>query len=74
MLCLAQIIRVVGMIYTIRFVKDERILGETPWDSGLDKAKIHAKDHMAIHKADRVEVRDEDNTLVFHYPRTLKNA
>lgn len=62
------------MIYTIRFMRDEIVLGETPWDSGLGEAKTHAREHMEINQADRVEVRDESGSLVFQHPRALRNA
>lgn len=62
------------MTYSIIFFQNERELGRSPWDRGLTAAKQHAKDYMPIHKADRVEIRDENGTLVFHHPRTLKNA
>jgi hypothetical protein len=62
------------MIYKIIFTRGERVLGGTPWDKGLEAAKQHAKDYMKIHNADRVEVRDDNDVLVFHHPRTLGRA
>lgn len=63
------------MPYNIIFFRDERELGNTPWDGSLTSAKLHAKDYLLIHKATRVEVRnDETGDLLFHHPRTIKPA
>ncbi len=62
------------MVYDIIFLREERVLSSIPWDKGLQSAKTHAKDYIAIRQADRVEVRDESGTLVFHHPRTLRRA
>ena len=57
------------MNYEIVFVREERIMFRTPWESGLESAKRYASDHIAIRKADRVEVRDERDALVFRQSR-----
>ena len=62
------------MLYTIIFYRAGRKLGSTPWGKGLDSAKGHAVDHLAIKGADRVEVRDESDQLVFQHPRTVSLA
>jgi hypothetical protein len=60
------------MTYKIVFMSGERVIGTSLWDGTLDSAKQRAKDYMPIQKANRVEVRnDDDNTLLFQYPRTL---
>lgn len=62
------------MFYEIIFYHAERKLGATPWDKGLDSAKKHAVDHLAFKGADRVEVRDEADQLIFQHPRTVGPA
>lgn len=52
-------------MYTIMFLLDERIQRSISWDTGLEPAMRYARDHMAIRKADRVEVWDDDGTVVF---------
>ena len=59
------------MAYTIKFFRMARELGATPWAGSFDSAKQHALDHMPIKQADRVEIRDDADKLVFHHPRTL---
>lgn len=59
------------MPYNIIYLRAEKKLGNTPWNNSLEKAVEHAKFQMNVHKADRVEIRDDCGALVFHYPRTL---
>ena len=58
-------------MYKVIFMKGERIIGSAPWNKGQNSAKQHALDFLRIINADRVEVRDENDTLVFQHPRTL---
>ena len=54
-----------GATYIIVFIQGERVLRQIRWDFGLESAKRYARDYMAIRKADRVEVRDEKDRIVF---------
>lgn len=63
-----------AMVYTIKFMRHGRVMGDTPWGLGLNEAKEHALSHMRLYRADRVEVRDKGGVLVFQHPRTLKNG
>jgi len=53
------------MIYKIVFLRGDRILFRSDWESGLDSAKRYASNHMGIRRADRIEVRDEADEVVF---------
>jgi hypothetical protein len=53
------------MIYKIVFIRGDRVLFRSNWESGLDSAKRYASIHMAIRKADRIEVRDAADEVVF---------
>jgi hypothetical protein len=59
------------MKYKIIFMVGERVLGSHPWDQALDSAKQHALDFLPVINAHRVEVRDENDIVVFHHTRTL---
>jgi hypothetical protein len=57
-------------LYVILFYRDDRVLRRVPWDLGLATAITYARDHLAVRKADRVEVHDERGRTVFgsHLP------
>ena len=63
------------MAYTVIWMSKERRVGETPFSS-RNLALKHAKDHFPAQQnswgVDRVEVRDEADTLIFHHPRMLR--
>jgi hypothetical protein len=52
-------------IYAILFYREDRLCRQVPWELGLESAKIYARDHMAVRKADRAEVHDETGSAVF---------
>ena len=52
--------------YTILFIRDGRAIRQFRWESGLASAETYARNHMAIRKADRVEIRDEKGALLFN--------
>ena len=58
------------MKYNVIFMVGERVLGSHPWVIGLDSAKQHAMDFLPVIHADRVEVRDEKDDVVFLHTRT----
>lgn len=60
--------------YKITWFRNERPLGTTPWDKSFAKAKEHAVAFIPIHKATRVEIRDDNDGLVFSHPRTVSKA
>ena len=59
------------MKYKVIFMVGERVLGSHTWVIGLDSAKQHSLDFLQVMNADRVEVRDENDIVVFHQTRTL---
>ena len=61
------------MIYKIVFLRGDRVLFRCNWESGLDSAKRYAANHMAIRKADRIEVRNETDEVVLLHPDTPLN-
>ena len=58
------------MKYKVIFIVGERVLGSHTWLIGLDSAKQHGLDFLPVINADRVEVRDENDIVVFHHTRT----
>lgn len=62
------------MPYTIKFYESGRLQGSTPWPDSFEAAKEHARDFVLIRKADRVEIYDDNNSLVFHHPRVMRAA
>ena len=58
------------MKYKVIFIAGERVLGSHTWVIGLDSAKQHALDFLQVINADRVEVRDENDIVVFHHTST----
>ena len=59
------------MKYKVIFMVGEKVLGSHTWVIGLDSAKEHAMDFLPVIHADRAEVRDENDVVVFHHTRTL---
>lgn len=55
------------MNYTILFLADERVLRSTSWDTGLDAAKRYACDQLPMRDAERVEVWDKSDALIFQH-------
>jgi hypothetical protein len=55
------------MTYTILFLEHERVTRSTSWDTGLDAAKKYACDQLVRRDADRVEVWDRADKLVFRH-------
>ena len=58
------------MKYKVIFMVGEKVLGSHTWVIGLDSAKQHAMDFLPLIHADRVEVRDQYDVVVFHHTRT----
>ena len=58
------------MKYKVVFMVREKVLGSHSWDQALDSAKQHAMDFLPVIKADRAEVRDQNDVVIFHYTRT----
>jgi hypothetical protein len=58
------------MKYKVIFMVGEKVLGSHTWLIGLDSAKHHAMDFLPVIHADRVEVRDEQDNVVFHHTKT----
>ena len=63
------------MDYHISRTKNGATDGVETWQgSPLEAVKEHAREVVDLGLADRVEVRDASQTLVFHYPRVLRLA
>jgi len=58
------------MKYKISFIMGERVLGSHPWEQALDSAKQHGLDFLPVINADQVEVRDQNDIVVFHHRST----
>ena len=59
------------MIYTITFLKGSRPAGNESYCGALDIAKAIAISAVEGGSADRAEVRDVNQHLIYHYPRTF---
>lgn len=61
------------MDYQISRTKDGATNGVEIWPgSSFEAVKAYAREVVDLGIADRVEVRDASQTLVFHYPRVLR--
>ena len=61
------------MDYHISRTKDGATDGVEIWTvSSFEAVKAYAREVVDLDLADRVEVRDASQTLVFHYPRVLQ--
>lgn len=59
----------------IEATKDGQPTSLETWDDILfESAKEHARTLVENDLADRVEIRDENKQLLYHYPRTLQPA
>lgn len=56
-----------GIVHSIIFLRGDRVLRIIAWNLGVETAKAYARDHMAIRKADRIEIRDEAGQTVFEW-------
>lgn len=65
------------MQYRVIWMRSDKDIHGTPFDK-LDRAVSHARENFAFeHRnsgVDRVEVRDRDDVLLFHHPRTVRDA
>lgn len=60
------------MRYTINYFKRERLeRAEHLGEATLDECRAVANDTVTSGTVDRVEIRDEQGTLVFQWPRTI---
>ena len=59
------------MKYKVSFIVGEKVLGSHPWEQALDSAKQHGLDFLPVINADQVEVRDQNDIVVFHHTRAL---
>jgi hypothetical protein len=55
------------MAYTIMFLIGERVTNCISWDAGLEPAKHYARDYLAKRNAERAEVWDQHDAIVFRY-------
>lgn len=63
------------MDYHISRTKNGATDGVESWKcSPFEAVKDHAREVVDLGLADRVEVRDASQSLVFHYPRVLRPA
>ena len=56
------------MAYTISYLQNSLETGSEHWTDTLAAAQDRARTAVALGAADRVEVRDETGSLVFHHP------
>lgn len=63
------------MEYHVSRMKEGRTEGIETWKgSSLESVKEHARELVDLGLADRVEVRDAAQALVFHHPRVVRPA
>ena len=63
------------MAYNISWFLNGRLEGTEHSDGfPFSAVKDHARNFVETGVADRVEVRDDNEALVFQHPRTLRNA
>ena len=65
------------MQYSVIWMRSEKDIHGTPFNK-LGRAVSHARENFPFeHRnsgVDRVEVRDGDGVLLFHHPRTVRDA
>lgn len=63
------------MAYQIESTLRGQLVATETWDDLLfESAKEHARTLVENGIADRVEIRDANGSLVFHYPRVMRPA
>ena len=63
------------MPYVISYMQNGgSLIGSEAWPRGFEEAKAHAKKAVLVGTAERVEIRDEGGSLVYHYPRVMRPA
>ncbi|MXO85559.1 hypothetical protein GRI38_05900 [Altererythrobacter aurantiacus] len=62
------------MAYSISYIKASRPEAEERFNGNFSDAKIIGRNAVDSGEYDRVEIRDNQNKLVWHYPRALRPA
>lgn len=55
-------------MHNVLFMAEGQVIGRASWSGSLAGARRYALDYMRVRKADHVEVRDDEDEVVFQHP------